>query len=166
MFDVQNFGGVLQSQIYKQKDTDFTQLLQPYTAGASLYNIAKFDMSTFIDDSEITLKGSFNYAVSLYTRETIVGFIETYIQILRQLASLAHNRQKQEQTKICDITYLTHEQYHKIIESWNETDKAYPEDKTIHQLFEEQVEKTPDNVAVVYEDEQLTYGELNERLIS
>ena len=40
---------------------------------------------------------------------------------------------------------------------------AYPEDKTIHQLFEEQVEKTPDNVAAVYEDEQLTYWELNER---
>ena len=40
---------------------------------------------------------------------------------------------------------------------------SYPEDKTIHQLFEEQVTKTPHNVAVVYEDQELTYEQLNER---
>ena len=45
----------------------------------------------------------------------------------------------------------------------NNTNTAYPEDKTIHQLFEEQVEKTPNNIAVVYEDQELTYQQLNER---
>ena len=37
----------------------------------------------------------------------------------------------------------------------------YPADKCVHELFEEQVEKTPEAVAVVFEDEQLSYGELN-----
>ena len=146
----------------QQKDTDLAHLLQPYT-GPNLYNIAKFDISALIDDSQATLKGNFNYAESLYTEETISGLIGTYTEILKQLARLANNGQKQEQTKIDDISYLSQEQYHKIVEVWNETDKEFPRDKTIHELFEEQVEKTPDSVAVVYEGSQLTYQELNNR---
>ncbi len=46
---------------------------------------------------------------------------------------------------------------------WNDTEADYPKDKCIHQLFEEQAERTPDAVAVVYEDQQLTYRELNAR---
>jgi amino acid adenylation domain-containing protein len=46
---------------------------------------------------------------------------------------------------------------------WNDTQAEYPKDKCIHELFEEQAERTPENVAVVYEDEQLTYRELNEK---
>src|SRR5262249_26676221 len=51
----------------------------------------------------------------------------------------------------------------KILVEWNNTAADYPTDKCIHELFEEQVERTPDAIAVVYEDEQLTYRELNQR---
>ena len=44
---------------------------------------------------------------------------------------------------------------------WNETKRNYPKDKCVHQLFEEQVKRTPEAVAVVFEDQQLTYRELN-----
>ncbi|CAG2169301.1 unnamed protein product, partial [Oppiella nova] len=54
-------------------------------------------------------------------------------------------------------------QYQQIIYDWNDTDKDYPSDKTIHQLFEEQVGKTPDDVAVIYEETKSTYKELNEK---
>lgn len=54
------------------------------------------------------------------------------------------------------------EQYQLLVE-WNNTTKDYPQDKCIHQLFESQVERTPDSVAVVFEDEQITYLELNAR---
>ena len=50
-----------------------------------------------------------------------------------------------------------------VLEEWNETEAEYPKEKCVHELFEEQVEKTPEAVAVVYEDEQLSYGELNRR---
>ena len=46
---------------------------------------------------------------------------------------------------------------------WNDTKRDYPSDKCIHQLFEEQVERTPEATAVVFEDQQLTYRELNNR---
>jgi amino acid adenylation domain-containing protein len=50
---------------------------------------------------------------------------------------------------------------HKILVEWNNTQTDYPKDKCIHQLFEEQVERTPNAIAVVFEDQQLTYHELN-----
>ena len=50
-----------------------------------------------------------------------------------------------------------------VLFEWNETEAKYPKDKFIQELFEEQVEKTPDAVAVVCGDEDLTYGGLNRR---
>ncbi|WP_202704568.1 AMP-binding protein, partial [Flavobacterium sp. UGB4466] len=47
--------------------------------------------------------------------------------------------------------------------TFNDTAAVYPKDKTIVDLFEEQVEKTPDHVAIVFENKELTYRELNER---
>lgn len=51
----------------------------------------------------------------------------------------------------------------KILVEWNNTQADYPKDKCIYQLFEEQVERTPNAIAVVFEDQQLTYDELNRR---
>ncbi|NDE19034.1 MAG: hypothetical protein EB000_01115, partial [Alphaproteobacteria bacterium] len=58
---------------------------------------------------------------------------------------------------------LIRQDYNKLIKIWNQVDKNYPGDRTIHQLFEEQVEESPDSIAVVYEEIRLTYRELNER---
>ena len=58
---------------------------------------------------------------------------------------------------------LTKEDYKQIIHSWNETDKVFPTNKTIQSLFEEQVEKSPDSIAIIYEDIQLTYKSLNDQ---
>ncbi|MFK0731302.1 MAG: amino acid adenylation domain-containing protein, partial [Gloeotrichia echinulata HAB0833] len=52
---------------------------------------------------------------------------------------------------------------HQLLVEWNHTSSEYPTDKCIHQLFESQVERTPDAVAVVWENQQLTYWELNQR---
>ena len=163
MFGVQSFGGGVHKQENERTENDLTKLLEVYRTEVSLYDIAKFDISTFIDDSQICLRGSINYAVNLYTEATISGFIETYTGILKQLASLVNDKQGQERTKITDLSYLSAEKYHQIIYSWNQTDKDYPSDKTIQQLFEEQVEKSPDSIAVIYEEVKLTYRELNER---
>ena len=56
---------------------------------------------------------------------------------------------------------LSEEEFQTIVYNWNCTETPYHENKTIHQLFEEQVEKSPENIAVVFEDKQLTYRELN-----
>jgi len=58
---------------------------------------------------------------------------------------------------------LSENEKNKILYELNNTKMDYPKDKTIAQLFEEQVEKTPDNIAVVFENQKLTYKELNEK---
>jgi non-ribosomal peptide synthetase component F len=166
MFGVQSFGNGINKEFREQTETnitDLTNLLQAYTIKTSIYSIAKFDISTFIDDSQVRLRGNFNYSVSLYTETTINEFIKTYTQILKQIAKCACNRYNQEQIKIESLSYLDTEQHKQIIHSWNQTDKTYPDNKTIHQLFEEQVEKNPDSIALVYEERKLSYRELNKR---
>ncbi|MEG4345416.1 amino acid adenylation domain-containing protein [Microcoleus sp. A003_D6] len=66
--------------------------------------------------------------------------------------------------KISELPLLTETERHQIQVEWNNTAKNYPQDdKCIHQLFEAQVERSPDAIAVVFEEEQLTYRELNAR---
>ena len=60
-----------------------------------------------------------------------------------------------------ELDILLEPEQHKLLIEWNDTEMPFPDDKCIHQLFENQVEQTPKATAVVFEDQQLTYGELN-----
>ena len=162
MFDVHNFGNDLCTEKKQSEEIYFTEILESYSTN-SFSDTAQFDISTSIDDSHDTLRGNFNYAVSIYEETTIAILIETYTAILKQFATLAGDINKKDSTKIHRLKYLNHDQYQKIIYNWNATKAEYAMDKTIHGLFEEQVEKYPRNLAVVYEDVQITYGELNIR---
>ena len=59
--------------------------------------------------------------------------------------------------------FLSSEERQKILVDWNQTESDYPKNKTLHQLFEEQAEKTPQRIVLTFEDEFLTYQELNEK---
>ena len=92
--------------------------------------------------------------------EFISCYKRLFIETLDELVELEDINQL---NYIKNYELLTQEQYKQIIYTWNDTSKDYPSDKTIHKLFEEQVEKTPDSIAVVYENSKLTYRELNTR---
>ena len=94
------------------------------------------------------------YCTDLYKEETIKKFIKAYMSILEQALN--------EETLIKDITALTNEERETILKEFNNTTVEYPQDKCIHELFEEQVERTPDKVALVATDKKVTYRELNE----
>ena len=72
------------------------------------------------------------------------------------------NRRDADQ-QLSDLPLLTEAERHQLLVEWNDTTVEYPRDKCVHQLFEEQVERTPGAVAVVFEGQELTYRELNER---
>lgn len=65
-----------------------------------------------------------------------------------------------QQEKSLDVSALTATQLQQLFE-WNQTQVDYPNNRCIHQLVELQVERTPDNIAVTYEQQQLSYRELN-----
>jgi amino acid adenylation domain-containing protein len=79
------------------------------------------------------------------------------------LASLVEALETLPSAALRTLEVLPEEERHQLLYGWNDTRTSYPADKCIHELFEEQVRKSPNTVAVVYEDNQLSYGELNRR---
>ena len=67
----------------------------------------------------------------------------------------------EQKQAVCEIDLLSPEERRLLLETWNATEAAYPEDACMHQLFEEQVKRSPEAVAVVCEDQCLSYEELN-----
>jgi len=61
------------------------------------------------------------------------------------------------------LPLLTDAERHQLLVGWNDSATDYPKDSCVHKLFEAQVDRTPDAVAVVFEEEQVTYGELNRK---
>lgn len=87
----------------------------------------------------------------------------TITRMLGHLQTLLEGMVANPHQSLSSLPLLTAAELHQQLVEWNHTQTQYPQDKCIHQLFEEQVEKTPDAVAIVFENEQLTYRELNQR---
>ena len=119
-------------------------------------NIAKFDLDFTALEKNDDLNININYATSIYEHSTIKRMANHYINILKSLTS-------NTDVQIKELNILSPKEYQMIVYDWNKTEAPYSRDKTIHALFEEQVEKTPDNIAVVFEDCKLSYRELNNR---
>ncbi|WP_433581350.1 amino acid adenylation domain-containing protein [Paenibacillus amylolyticus] len=91
-----------------------------------------------------------------YDREYMVQVVEH----LDQLLSVVLN---QPDLELSHVDMLSEFHRNKLLFDFNDTRVGYPQNKTMHQLFEEQVERTPDHPAVVFENRQLTYRELNQK---
>ncbi|KAB8332627.1 non-ribosomal peptide synthetase [Scytonema tolypothrichoides VB-61278] len=117
---------------------------------------ARFDLTLQVVDGESELRGSLEYNTDLFNAETITRMVEHFRTMLSGIVT-------NPQARLSDLPVLTAAQLHQQVVEWNDTSTNYPTDVCIHQLFEAQVERTPDALAVVYEDQQLTYCELNAR---
>jgi amino acid adenylation domain-containing protein len=84
-------------------------------------------------------------------------------QMLRHFAVLINTFAADSEQRIDDIALLSTVEEQQQLSGWNDTQASYPTDKTIHQLFSEQVARTPENIAVTFGDERVTYRELDER---
>ncbi|QLE40496.1 amino acid adenylation domain-containing protein [Nostoc sp. C052] len=87
----------------------------------------------------------------------------TITQMLGHFQTLLESIVSNPEQRICDLQLLTSSEIKQLLVEWNDTKIDYAEDKCIHKLFEEQVERTPDAVAAFFENQQLTYRELNNR---
>jgi amino acid adenylation domain-containing protein len=118
--------------------------------------VAKLDMTLFLRDAGERIVGSLVYATSLFEAATV----ERYLGYLRTLLA---GMVADERRAIDRLPLMPEEERQQVLYEWNATEAEYPREKLVHQLFEEQVEKTPDAVAVVFEDATLSYRELNRR---
>jgi amino acid adenylation domain-containing protein/non-ribosomal peptide synthase protein (TIGR01720 family) len=114
---------------------------------------ALFDLHLDMTETDSGLEGFWEYNTDLFERATIER-LSSHFQTL--LTAIADNPQQ----RIAQLPLLTQAERHQLLVEWNNTEGEYP-NKCLHQLFEEQVEKTPDAVAVVFAGQQLTYRQLN-----
>ncbi|QOK93783.1 non-ribosomal peptide synthase/polyketide synthase (plasmid) [Ralstonia pseudosolanacearum] len=117
---------------------------------------AKFDLTLELRETSEGLAGSLDYATALFDRETI----ERYLGYLHRLLAAMVENDSQEVNR---IALLDEDERAQLLESWNETKAAYPDASTIHGLFEAQVRRTPEAIAVEHEGQQVSYAELNVR---
>ncbi|MBO5413147.1 MAG: amino acid adenylation domain-containing protein [Clostridia bacterium] len=117
-------------------------------------NISKFDLSLELIPNDDGISVSFEYATKLFDGDFIKNLSNHYLNILNAILD-------NEEIKVADIDMLSESERNKILNEFNNTSLDYPKDATIVQLFEKQVEQNPDGIAVVFEDEKLTYRELN-----
>ena len=120
------------------------------------YTTSPFDIRIMFKEIGNHLSFNLTYNPDVYDRKMIEGLLHHFKQILN---AILENPEK----KISHIDYISPEEKHELLINFNNTEVAYPEDKTIVELFEEQVAKNPNQIAVVFEQKELTYGELNTR---
>lgn len=106
--------------------------------------------------TEESLKTEFHYDPELINLEGIEYVAE-------QFQTLLENVLKNPDARISELEVLSERQRQQLIVEFNKTQTDYSQKKYIHGLFEAQVEKTPDDIAVLFEDQQLTYADLNRR---
>ncbi|HEX5706332.1 MAG TPA: amino acid adenylation domain-containing protein, partial [Pyrinomonadaceae bacterium] len=117
---------------------------------------AHFDLTLLLTESDAGLWGYLEYNTALFDASTMRRFVKHFANLLEGIAADPARR-------LSELPLVGEDEQRQLLIGWNETASDYPRDKAIHQLFEQQVERAPDAVAVVFGDEQLTYAELNGR---
>lgn len=114
----------------------------------------KFDLSFSATESNGQLFCRLNYKTALFEAATPARMLANFEVLLR--AAIAN-----PEARAAALPYLTESEEHRLLREWNETFRQYPHEDCVHELFERQAARTPDAVAVRFEEERLTYAELN-----
>ena len=132
----------------------YTQDIQIGTWESLERSISKFDITlTMVRDVE-GYTVDFEYCTDLFKADTIKYMAKHFVTLLEEVIRYPEKKQK-------DLHMTDKREEERVLVEFNTTDSIYPRDKTIVQLFEEQVTRAPGNIAVVFEGQQLTYQELN-----
>ncbi|KAF9195382.1 hypothetical protein BGZ49_003057, partial [Haplosporangium sp. Z 27] len=142
---------------WQSNETSVWNLQDLQATNYAIHNpVVKFDLELGLYESDNGIIGSLRYSTALFDPSTISKHVGYLITVLREMTT--HVGQP-----VGAIDILSQDERTLLLETWNMTQEEYPDNLCLHQLFENQVALTPEAVAVVYEDQTLTYSELNER---
>ncbi len=125
-------------------------------AAGATNETAKFDLTLELMESRDGLAGTIEYSTELFAAETVERWGGHFQTLLEAIVATPEKA-------VAELPVLNAAEREQLLVEWNQTAKEYPEQRCLHELFEEQVERTPEAVAIVYENQQITYGELNSR---
>jgi amino acid adenylation domain-containing protein len=146
--------------VFVLQNNDGTQLKMPGLSLGALQGVqarkAKFELTVDLRERYSGVGGVIEYSTDLFAMETIERMAGHLQMLLEGIAA-------DPQQNISSIQVLPERERQQILGDWNGTTSPYPREKCIHQVFEEVAARTPDAVAVIYDEEVLTYAELNRR---
>ncbi|HEX8772589.1 MAG TPA: amino acid adenylation domain-containing protein [Pyrinomonadaceae bacterium] len=117
---------------------------------------AKFDVTMGIKEREGRIEGEIEYNREVMEEESVERMVGHYKRLLEAIVA-------DPQQQLSRLPLLTRGERQQLLVEWNQTRAEYKKRSCVHELFEEQVRQTPAAVALEYEQEQLSYRELNER---
>src|SRR5439155_18243102 len=117
---------------------------------------AKFDLTLSMASTPQGLRAALEYNTDLFERDTITRMLGHFQTLLEAIAA-------DPDQKLSHLPLLKKAERRQLLVEWNNTTTAYPRNKTIPQLFEQQAARTPDAVAVEFTNRQWTYRELDAR---
>jgi aspartate racemase len=112
------------------------------------------DMTFWVKDDGVAVFGAFEYATDLFDRATVERMAESMIELLEALA-------RSPDAPLATLDFLGSQR--EELDRWNRTDAPYARTTLIHRLFEAQVDRTPQAIALRFENEALSYRELDDR---
>ena len=117
---------------------------------------AKFDITVVVTEAGGRMEVRLQYKTDLYDEETIRRMGEHYERVMRAVVEDAGQR-------VGEIGILSEEEHRQVVFEWNETREAYPSERSIGELFEEQAKQRGEAIALEYETTEVSYEELNRR---
>jgi amino acid adenylation domain-containing protein len=116
---------------------------------------APYDLKLWIQDGDGALSGALQYKTELFDEETVARMLGSLKQLMQGVASDSSRR-------LSELPLLDEGERRRVLSEWNDTRSEYPR-ACVHQLFERRAAETPDAVAVICEESELTYAELDSR---
>lgn len=118
-------------------------------------NISKFDLTLTVIKGKSGYRLDFEYRTDLLKKETIINMVSHFKTLI---ADIPENFE----SLIGDLSMVSEQEKIKLLETFNDTEKTYSFNKSAIEMFEKQVNKTPDQIALIFKDQKMTYQELNQ----
>ena len=116
--------------------------------------MTKFDMTLSLQQVGQSIVGHLQYASALFERRTIERYVGYFRRLVEGMAV--------DEAELVDrLPLLSDQERQQVVYEWNDTMREYGSEECVHELFEQQVRRTPEAVAVVFGERRLSYGELN-----
>jgi non-ribosomal peptide synthetase component F len=117
---------------------------------------AKFDLTLDTFEHEQGIGAALTYATDLFDASTIEGMARHWLNLLQGVVGEPGQR-------VVDLPLMAEHERMQVIQDWNRTHTSFPGERTLHQLIEAQVQRSPDAIALSCGGQTLSYGELNRR---
>jgi myxalamid-type nonribosomal peptide synthetase MxaA len=148
------FQVVLAMQNYPQEQLEFAGLT--WSSVDTGHVAALFDLALHLVEGPGALQGTFVYATDLFDASTLQRMAAHLRQLLEGVVA-------DPDCRIQELPMLPEDERERVLQGFNQTQACYPHDRPIHELFEDQVRRSPDAVAALYQEQRMTYRELNQR---